>query len=101
MDFHRELINQANADLKEMEVEPDPSKRAWLGGRAQVLLSVANFIKDDSPSAEAPERDGEARLSKVAESVKGKGQRDDAQYEVGKIAGLNLVRRLLRTDATG
>lgn len=47
---------------------------------------------------EALEAEVRMRLSKAAKAVQRAGHRDDAQYEVGKIPGLNLVRRLLRTD---
>ncbi len=99
MDLYQALLARANADQKEMGVEPNPSKRAWLGGRAQVLLSVANFIKDEAPSDEELEAEVDRRLSKVAEAVKRIERRDDAQYDVGKIAGLNLVRRFLRANS--
>lgn len=81
-----------------MGIEPNPTKRAWLGGKAQVLLSLANLIKDESPYTGDLEAEVQMRLRKAAEAVKRAGHRDDAQYEVGKIAGLNRVRRLLRTD---
>ena len=101
LDLCQELVAQGNADLKEMGLEPSPAKRAWLGGRAQVLHSIANLIGDDSPSVEDLEAEVLMRLSKAAEAVERMGHRDDAQYEVGRIAGLNLVRRLLQSDQTG
>ncbi len=98
MDLRRELVDQANADLKDMALEPSPAKRAWLGGRAQVLLSLANTIGEDLPSPEEVGAKVETLLSKAADSAKTRGRGEDAQYDIGKIAGLNLVRRLLRTD---
>ncbi len=101
MDLHRELVDRANANLAEMSVEANPSKRAWLGGGAQALLSVANYLEDGSPSAQELAAEVETRLSKVAEAVGRLGHRAEAQYEVGKVAGLNLVRRLMRDNAIG
>ncbi len=98
MDLSEELVKRANADLRDMGLEPDPSRRAWLGGRAQVFLSIANRMGYDSPSPGDLEAEIEMRLSKAAEAVRRTGHQDEAQYEVGKIAGLNLVRRLLRKD---
>jgi len=97
MDLHKGLIDQANADLKAMGLEPNPSKRAWLGGRAQVLLTVANAIRDDSLSEEALGARVDALLFKAAEAAGCRGRKEDAQYELGRVAGLNAVRRLLRT----
>lgn len=96
MDLHRELVDRANADLKAMALEPNPSKRAWLGGRAQVLLTVANAIRDDSLSVEALAAAVDALISKAAEEARIRGREEDAQYEFGRVAGLNTVRRLLR-----
>ncbi len=97
MDLHRELVDLANADLEAMGMEPNPSKRAWLGGRAQALLTVANAIRDDSLSGEALGARVSALLFKAAEAAKERGRGEDAQYEVGRVAGLNAVRRLIRT----
>ncbi len=99
MELCEKLVTQANADLRQMRVEPDPEKRAWLGGRAQVLLSLANFIRENSPSTADLEAKVEMLMSKAAEAVKLAGRMDYAPYDVGKVAGLNLVRRLLRGES--
>ncbi len=92
----QELVDRANADLKQMGLEPNSSKRAWLWGRAQVLLTVANAIRDESPSPEALSARIDTLLAKAAEAARGRGRGDDTQYEIGRVAGLNSVRRLLR-----
>ncbi len=70
MGLRRALVDRANADLREMGAEPDASKRAWLGGRAQALLSLANAIDADSPSTEDLQAKVDALLSKAAGAVR-------------------------------
>ncbi len=60
---------------------------------------MANFIEEGSPPPADLEAKVQMLLSKAAEAVKIAGKVDYAQYDVGKIAGLNLVRRLLRTSS--
>ncbi len=93
--LYQALLTRANADLQEATGEPDAAKRAWLGGRAQALLSLANYLRDEAVSGEGLEAVVETRMMKAVQAVNQTGLRD---YAIGKVAGLNLVRRLLRKD---
>jgi hypothetical protein len=93
VDLREELVTRANADLKAMTAEPDPAKAAWLGGRAQALLSVANDLRDKGLPVQDVEGTLRKRLLEAAEIVRQTALRD---YAIGRIAGLNVACRLLR-----
>ncbi len=98
MDLHRELVNQANADLGSVMSETSPSKRAWIVGRAMVIFEVANYMQGESPSTQELEAKLATLLARETGALEQRRREGDAQYVVGRVAGLNLVRRLMRRD---
>ena len=93
VDLREELVARANADLKAMTAEPDPAKAAWLGGRAQALLSVVNDLGDKQLPLQDIEGTVQKRLLEAAVIARQTALRD---YAIGRIAGLNVACRHLR-----
>ncbi len=63
-----------------------------------VIFEVANYMQGESPSTQELETKMATLLVKETDALEQRRREGDAQYVFGRVAGLNLVRRLMRKD---
>ncbi len=97
MDLYQTLRDRAEADLQAMRTEPNDAQRARLAGKATIFAFFAHKVHEELG---APELESlvESYLNRAADKIKQTGL---VEYERGRIAGLNAVRKLLRTHPEG